>query len=67
MFTDEQESDLSEWYQLHPLFYEKGDKDYKNAEKKKCLLEAKGLTMHPICSCKYYLKTVLNVNVLQLS
>ena len=52
LFTDEQEADLSEWYQHHPMFYEKGDKDYKNGEKKKCLLEEKGMTMHPKCTCK---------------
>ena len=52
LFTDEQEADLSEWYQHHPMFYEKGDKDYKNAEKKKCLLEEKGMTMHPKYTCK---------------
>ena len=52
LFTDDQEADLSEWYQHQPMFYEKGDKDYKNAEKKKCLLEEKGMTMHPKCTCK---------------
>ena len=54
LFTDDQEADLSEWYQHHPMFYEKGDKDYKNADKKNSLLEEKGSTMHPPCTCKYY-------------
>ena len=51
-FTDEQESDLSEWYQFHPLFYDKTEKHYKNSFKKNCLLEEKGMTMSPRCSCK---------------
>ena len=62
MFTDEQEADLSEWYQHHPMFYEKGDKDYKNAEKNS-LLEEKGSTMHPPCTCKYYSHKCLNINM----
>ena len=52
-FTDEQEPDLSKWYQLHPLIYDKTEKDYKNSVKKNCLLEDKGMTMNPRCSCKY--------------
>ena len=62
-FTDEQEADLSEWYQHHPMFYEKGDKDYKNADKKNSLLEEKGSTMHPPCTCKYYSHKCLIINM----
>ena len=63
LFTDEQEANLSEWYQHHPMFYEKGDRDYKNAEKKNSLLEEKGSTMHPPASCKYYSHKCLNINM----
>ena len=52
VFTDEQEADLSEWYQLHPLFYDKTHPNYKNAEKKNNLLEERGMTMDPQCTCK---------------
>ena len=48
----EQESELSEWYQLHPIFYDKTEQHYKNAGKKNCLLEEKGKCMDPPCTCK---------------
>ena len=34
VFSDEQEGELSECYQLHPLFCDKTHPNYKNAEKK---------------------------------
>ena len=52
VFTDEQEADLSEWYQLHPLFYDKTHPNYKNAEKKTNLLEERGMSVDPQCTCK---------------
>ena len=52
VFSDEQEGELSEWYQLHPLFYDKTHPNYKNAEKKNNLLEERGLSMDPQCTCK---------------
>ena len=52
-FTDEQESELSEWYQMNPLFYDKCEKHYKNSAKKNALLEDKGMQMNPTCTCKY--------------
>ena len=52
-FTDEQESELSEWYQMHPLFYDKCEKHYNNSAKKNGLLEDKGMEMNPTCICKY--------------
>ena len=54
VFSDEQESELSEWYQLHPIFYDKTEQHYKNAAKKNCLLEEKGMCMDPPCTCKYH-------------
>ena len=52
-FTDDQESELSEWYQMHPLFYDKCEKHYKNSAKKNGLLEDRGMEMDPRCTCKY--------------
>ena len=39
VFSDEQESELSEWYQLHPIFYDKTEQHYKNAasRRKECV------------------------------
>lgn len=39
--TPEQERDMVEWLQDHPLFYDKKLSDYKNLAKKKLLLEEK--------------------------
>ena len=37
IFSDDQEAELAEWYQQHPLFYNKKLKDYKNIETKQRL------------------------------
>jgi hypothetical protein len=40
-FTDEQEEELVDWLKGHPIFYNRGSKEYKDAQKKQRLLEEK--------------------------
>ena len=52
-FSPDQEWALAEWYQEHPQFYNKENPNYKDAERKKNIIERKAANMRPPCTCKY--------------
>ena len=56
IFSDDQEAELAEWYQQHPLFYNKKLKDYKNMQKKQRLFEEKATEMDWPCTGKFIYK-----------
>ena len=55
LFTEAQESDLAEFYREHEIFYNKKVNAYKDAAKKRRLMEEKAASMTPPCTCKYFL------------
>ena len=52
-FPERIEAQLAEWYQLHPIFYDRKRRDYKDSEKKCKLLEDKAKDIDT--TCKYLL------------
>ena len=59
IFSDDQEAELAEWYQQHPLFYNKKLKDYKNIQKKQRLFEEKATKMDSPCTGKFKYKILI--------
>ena len=51
-FSPDIERSLAEWYQEHPQFYNKENPNYKDAERKKNIIERKAANMRPPCTCK---------------
>lgn len=47
ILTEEQEDELAEWYREHRIFYDKGRRDYKDANHKAQLLEQKAASLDP--------------------
>ena len=52
-FTEEEESEISEWYQSHPCLYNKRNRDFRKTSMKIRLIQEKAETFDPPCSCKF--------------
>ena len=55
LFTEAQKMELADFYREHKLFYNKKINAYKNAAKKKRLMEEMVASLTQPCSCKYFL------------
>lgn len=47
IFDEETEKELAEWYQAHPIFYNKKQKEYKDADRKNRMLNEKAAQLNP--------------------
>lgn len=47
VFSDELEAELGEWYRKHPILYNKGLREFKNADQKFALYESKARSLDP--------------------
>lgn len=45
LLADDQETGMAEWLRAHPYLYTKGDRDYRDADKKKALWQTKAQEM----------------------
>ena len=54
-FTEEEEAEISEWFQSNPCLYNKRNRDFRKTSMKVRLIQEKAETFSPPCTCKYKL------------